>query len=116
MYQKFLKDGIKYVFVLGNLVEGPYVGKDLMEFGKSLNFNDAKMQADHLIEYFPKVEGIKTLFITGETDHTWKDFNVGKSSSFSFQIVISNAKFVFKYSKLYKSCKVALVFVSPFLI
>lgn len=79
MYQKFLKDGVKYVFVLGNLVEGPYVGKDLMEFGKSLNFNDAKMQADHLIEYFPKVEGIETLFITGKLDHKWsKKLSIGE--------------------------------------
>ena len=78
MYQKFLKDGVKYVFITGNLLEGPYKGKDLLEFGKSLNFNDAKMQADHLIEYFPKVEGIETLFITGKNDHKWANkLNIG---------------------------------------
>lgn len=79
MYQKFVSDGIKYVFVLGNLVEGPYVGKDLLEFGRSLNFNDAKAQADHLIEYYPKVDGIETMFITGKLDHKWsKKLNIGE--------------------------------------
>lgn len=79
MYKKFLDDGVKYVIIAGNLLEGPYTGKDLMEFGKSLNFNDALSQANHLIEYFPKVEGIKTLFITGKNDHKWgKKMNVGE--------------------------------------
>ncbi len=79
MYQKFLKEGVKYVFIAGNLLEGLYNGKDLLEFGKSLNFNDAKSQADHLIEYFPRVEGIETLFITGTNDHKWaKKLNIGE--------------------------------------
>lgn len=79
MYQKFLEDGVKYVIIAGNLLEGPYTGKDLLEFGKSLNFNDATSQADHLIEYFPRVEGIETLFITGKNEHKWgKKLNVGE--------------------------------------
>ena len=78
MYNKFAADGVKYVIIAGNLLEGKYNQKDEREFGKSLITNDAYGQADHLIEYFPKVEGIQTLFITGETDHTWgKDLNVG---------------------------------------
>ena len=78
MYRKFAEDGVKYVIVTGNLLEGKYTARKEEMFGNSLLFNTGIAQADHLIEYFPKVEGIQTLFITGETDHTWKDFNVGK--------------------------------------
>lgn len=79
MYKNFAKDGVKYVIVCGNLLEGKYSGNDKVKFGNSLITNDAYGQADHLIKYFPKVEGIKTLFITGQTDHTWnKKLDVGK--------------------------------------
>ena len=78
MYRKFAQDGVKYVIITGNLLEGKYTARKEEMFGNSLLFNTGIAQADHLIEYFPKVEGIQTLFITGETDHTWKDFNVGK--------------------------------------
>lgn len=78
MYRKFAENGVKYVIVTGNLLEGKYTATKEDMFGNSLLFNTGVAQADHLIEYFPKVEGIQTLFITGETDHTWKDFNVGK--------------------------------------
>ena len=79
MYKKFASDGVKYVIVAGNLLEGKYNSKDERDYGKSLITNDAYGQADHLIEYFPKVEGIQTLFITGDTDHTWsKELNVGE--------------------------------------
>ena len=78
MYRKFAEDGVKYVIVTGNLLEGKYTARKEEMFGNSLLFNTGIAQADHLIEYFPKVEGIETLFITGETDHTWKEFNVGK--------------------------------------
>jgi len=79
MYKRFAADGVKYVIVAGNLLEGKYSGNDEQYYGKSLISNDAYGQADHLIEYFPKVEGIQTLFITGETDHTWsKELNVGE--------------------------------------
>ena len=79
MYKKFAADGVKYVIVAGNLLEGKYNSSDERKFGKSLIMNDAYGQADHLIEFFPKVEGIETLFITGDTDHTWgKELNVGE--------------------------------------
>lgn len=78
IYRKFAEDGVKYVIITGNLLEGKYTATKEEMFGNSLLFNTGIAQADHLIEYFPKVEGIQTLFITGETDHTWKDFNVGK--------------------------------------
>ena len=79
IYRKFLKDGVKYVFITGNLLEGKYSGNTEHDFGKSLIYNSAEGQCDHLIEFFPKVEGIKTLFITGDTDHTWnKELNVGE--------------------------------------
>lgn len=79
MYRKFAMDGVKYVIVAGNLLEGKYSNKEEEKFGKSLITNDSYGQADHLIEYFPKVEGIQTLFITGDTDHTWsKELNIGE--------------------------------------
>ena len=79
MYKKFAADGVKYVIIAGNLLEGKYGPADEQKFGKSLIINDSYGQADHLIEYYPRVEGIKTLFITGDTDHTWsKELNVGE--------------------------------------
>ena len=78
-YKKFAEDGVKYVIITGNLVEGKYKGNDEKNYGRSLITNDAYGQADHLIQYFPKVEGIQTLFITGDTDHTWnKELNIGE--------------------------------------
>ena len=79
MYKKFARDGVKYVIITGNLVEGKYKKSDENIYGQSLISNDGYTQADHLIEYFPKVEGIQTLFITGDTDHSWaKDLNIGE--------------------------------------
>ncbi len=77
-YRKFAEDGVKYVIIAGNLLEGKYNRGDMEKYGKSLIVNDGFGQADHLVDYFPKVEGITTLFITGDTDHTWsKELNVG---------------------------------------
>lgn len=79
MYKNFAGKGVKYVFLLGNLLEGPYKNNNNLEYGKSLITNDAYGQADHFIEYYPYVEGIKTLFITGENEHKFsKDLNVGE--------------------------------------
>ena len=79
IYKKFLEDGVKYVFVAGNLLEGKYNNKDELQYRNSLITNDAYGQAEHLIKYFPYVEGIQTLFITGDKDHSWgKDLNVGE--------------------------------------
>ena len=84
MYKRFADDGVKYVIIAGNLLEGKYKGNDETYYGKSLISNDAYGQADHLIEYYPKVEGIQTLFITGETDHTWnKELNIGEYIAFA---------------------------------
>ena len=83
MYRKFALDGVKYVIVAGNLLEGKYSAKEEEKWGKSLIANDPYGQADHLLEYFPKIDGIKTLFITGDTDHTWsKELNIGEYISF----------------------------------
>lgn len=79
IYRKFAHEGVSYVIVAGNLLEGKYNKTEETKFGKSLISNDAYGQADHLIKYFPCVEGIQTLFITGDTDHTWgKELDVGK--------------------------------------
>lgn len=77
--KKFLSEEVEYVIICGNLLEGEYKGNDEYEYGKSLISNSALGQANHFIEYYPKVEGIKTLFITGYTDHKWsKELNVGE--------------------------------------
>lgn len=79
LYHKFANDGVKYVLVGGNLIEGKYSKKKFLEFGNSLITNDPKAQADHLIEYFPKVDGITTLFITGKNEHSSsKGINIGE--------------------------------------
>lgn len=79
MYKKFQAKEVEYVIICGNLLEGEYKGNDEYEYGKSLISNSALGQANHFIEYYPKVEGIKTLFITGNTDHKWsKELNVGE--------------------------------------
>lgn len=79
MYRKFAEEGVKYVIVAGNLIEGKYSKKDALEFGQSLLTNDEIAQADHLIEFFPRVEGITTLFITGKNEHKSTDkINIGQ--------------------------------------
>ena len=79
IYRKFVEDGVTHVIIAGNLLEGKYNKTEEDKFGKSLITNDAYGQADHLIKYFPHVEGIQTLFITGDMDHTWgKELNIGK--------------------------------------
>ena len=78
-YNRFAKEGVKHVFIAGNLLEGKYSGKTYEDYGRSLISNVGEGQADHLIEYFPSVEGITTYFITGYTDDTWsKELNVGE--------------------------------------
>ena len=79
MFIKFQREGIKDVFILGNLLEGQYKGDIFKEFGRSLITNDAISQANHFIENFPHVDGIKTYFITGKLDHSFSQkLNVGE--------------------------------------
>lgn len=79
LYKKFLECGVTYVIVAGNLLEGEYKNNDVYEYGKSLISNTSIGQANHLLEFYPKVSSITTLFITGKTDHTWsKELNVGE--------------------------------------
>lgn len=79
MYLKFMRNGVKKVFILGNLVEGKYQGDILKKFGNSLITNDATHQADHFIENFPHIDGIETYFITGNLDHTFSsEINIGE--------------------------------------
>ena len=79
MYIKFQQQGVTDVFVLGNLIEGQYKGKSLKEFGKSIITNDGYEQADHFIENFPHIDGIKTYIISGKLDHSFPNqLNVGE--------------------------------------
>ena len=47
MYRKFAEDGVKYVIVTGNLLEGKYTARKEEMFGNSLLFNTGIAQADH---------------------------------------------------------------------
>ncbi len=82
LYRKFAKNGVEYVFVLGNLIEGVYTGKDANTYMESLITNDATAQTEHLINYYPHVDGIKTLFITGVNEiNVANTLNVGETIS-----------------------------------
>ncbi len=80
LYKKFASEGVKYVFVLGNLIEGVYTGEDANAYMENLITNDAEAQTEHLINYYPHVEGIKTLFIAGKNElKVAKKINVGET-------------------------------------
>ena len=67
MYLKAKSLGVKYVFLTGDIVEGMYKGvKDI--YNTALHKHGFYNQAEHVASLFPRVEGIKTYFITGEHD------------------------------------------------
>ena len=79
IYTKFAKDGVKHVFVGGNIIEGEYKGQTEKNFSNSLYTNDVNIQADLATEYFPKIEGINTYFITGSNEQKCGNIlNVGE--------------------------------------
>ena len=67
MYLKAKTLGVKYVFLTGDVVEGMYKGaKDI--YNTTLHKHGYYNQAEYVSRLFPRVEGIKTYFITGEHD------------------------------------------------
>ncbi len=67
MYIKAKSLGVKYVFLTGDVVEGIYNGAKSI-YNSTLHTNGYEDQAAYVATFFPRVEGITTLFITGEHD------------------------------------------------
>lgn len=67
MYVKAKSMGVKYVFLCGDIVEGIYKGAKSI-FNSTLHKDGYEDQATYVAACFPRVDGIKTYFITGEHD------------------------------------------------
>ncbi|MBQ6323795.1 MAG: metallophosphoesterase family protein [Bacilli bacterium] len=67
LFLKAKKLGCKYVFLTGDVVEGIYTGAKSI-YNSTLHKNGVVDQAEYVGQMFPRVEGITTLFITGEHD------------------------------------------------
>ena len=67
LFVKAKKLGCKYVFLNGDVVEGIFTGQKSI-YNSTLHKNGAEDQAEHVAQVFPRVEGITTLFVTGERD------------------------------------------------
>jgi UDP-2,3-diacylglucosamine pyrophosphatase LpxH len=67
LFVKAKKLGCKYVFLSGDVVEGIYTGQKSI-YNSTLHKNGAEDQAEYVAQVFPRVEGITTLFVTGEHD------------------------------------------------
>ncbi len=79
IYQKGHEMGYNNVIFCGNLTAGLYPISNI--YADSLFLDDTMRQVDYLINNFPKVEGMKTYFITGPMDekHLKKNkINIGK--------------------------------------
>lgn len=82
IYQKAYDMGYRNVIICGNLTEGLY--KATSEYADTVFLDDTLGQIEYIIENFPKIEGMKTYFITGKKDkeHMKKNMiNIGKRIS-----------------------------------
>ena len=79
IYQKGHEMGYDNVILCGNISAGLY---PLTSVYAETNFlNDTYDQIDYIVNHYPKVEGMKTYFITGKLDDTHltkKKINIGK--------------------------------------
>ena len=62
------KEGIDTVYNPGDLVEGQYQGRKGHEY--EIFNHSADDQVQYVVDNYPRREGIKTVFITGNHDHT----------------------------------------------
>lgn len=62
------KEGISTILHCGNISEGIYSSKS--KYSESVFKNDTELQAQYIIKNYPYIEGIQTLFITGNQDDT----------------------------------------------
>ena len=67
LFLKAKKMGVKYVLLTGDVVEGIYTGAKKI-YNSTLHKNGVVDQAEYVAQMFPRVEGITTLFLTGEHD------------------------------------------------
>ena len=68
LYRIADREGIDTVFHCGDISEGIYSSKN--KYSDTVFRNDTNLQAEYIIENYPLVEGVKTLFITGNQDDT----------------------------------------------
>ena len=67
LFMKAKQMGVKYVFLTGDVVEGLYSGAKSI-YNSTLHKNGYEDQAEYVAQMFPRVDGITTLFVTGEHD------------------------------------------------
>ena len=64
IYQKAENLGIDTVIHCGNITEGLYSPKD--DYSESIFLDDSQTQIDYINKFYPRIDGIKTYFITGK--------------------------------------------------
>lgn len=82
IYEKTYDFGIDKVLLCGNITEGLY--KVDSPYAHTLFLDDSLRQAEYVADNFPKIDGIKTYFITGPKDSTHlktNKINIGKRIS-----------------------------------
>lgn len=68
IYAKAYEMGYRNVIICGNITEGLYPINN--KYADSTFLDDTLRQVDYITANFPKIEGMKTYFITGKKDHT----------------------------------------------
>jgi len=68
VYKKAYAEGVRKVIVCGDISAGLISPKNI--YYNSLFKYDTQGQAEYIIDNYPKLNGMKTYFITGEKDHT----------------------------------------------
>lgn len=82
LYLRAYKAGYRNVIITGNLTEGLYPMTNNMF--DTLEAQDTYSQIDYVVKKFPRVEGMKTYFITGKKDNmhlSKKKIDIGKKIS-----------------------------------
>ena len=82
IYKNASKMGIKNVLHCGNISEGLYSINN--KYAHTLFLDDTWIQVNYIAENYPKIDGVKTYFITGVKDETHlkkNKINIGKRIS-----------------------------------
>ena len=82
IYQKGHEMGYDNVILCGNISAGTYPIQDI--YAETNFIDDTQGQIDYIISHYPKIEGMKTYFITGKIDdkHLKQEkINIGKRIS-----------------------------------
>lgn len=66
IYYKAYEMGYRNIIHCGNLTEGIYPISNV--YADTLFLDDTLRQVDYIIKYYPRIEGVKTYFITGAKD------------------------------------------------